>query len=122
MNRRKSHFTFSPAFIIVPIVIICCLGFGGIKFAGLFNESEYSACKVEDKDRTTNSDGQSDARIYTSCGVFTVEDVWTRGQFDSADLYASIKRGKTYDLTTVGFRIPVLSMFPSVIEAEAVSK
>ena len=121
MNRRKSHFTFSPVPIFVAIVIVCCVGFGAIKVVGLFHTTDYSACKIEDKDRTTNSDGQSDARIYTSCGVFKVEDVWTRGQFNSADLYASIKRGQTYDLTTIGFRIPVLSMFPSVIDAKVVS-
>ena len=28
--------------------------------------------------------------------------------------------GQTYDLTTIGWRVPILSMFPTIIEAEEV--
>ena len=65
MNRRnRSHVVDFPLVLVIAIVIICCGGFAVIKGAGLFNETDYSACKVEDKDRTTNSGGESDARIY----------------------------------------------------------
>lgn len=76
-------------------------------------------CTVTDKDRTTVSTGdgsRSDMRIYTAdCGTLTVTDLMTRGQFDSSDIYANIETGSTYEITTVGWRIPWLSAFPTVL-------
>lgn len=76
-------------------------------------------CAVTDKDRTTVStrdSSRSDMRIYTAdCGTLSVSDLITRGQFNSADIYASIEPGNTYEITTVGWRIPWLSAFPVVL-------
>lgn len=78
-------------------------------------------CTVEDKDRTTNRDGKSDARLYTEdCGVLRVGDSLFSWTFSSADTYASIEEGKTYDVKTRGLRIPFFSMFPNVVEATEV--
>lgn len=83
--------------------------------------TEEMTCTVNDKDRTTNRDGQSDARLYTDdCGVLRVGDSLLSWTFSSSDTYASIEPGKTYDVTTRGLRIPFLSMFPNVVEAEEV--
>jgi hypothetical protein len=74
-------------------------------------------CTVEEKDRAKNSSGSSDMRLYTEeCGVLQVGDAALRGHFDSADDYAAINVGETYEFTTVGWRVPFLSMFPTVIE------
>lgn len=100
-------------------VLLVCGGGVGYTFAANGNEVAHTSCVVEGKDRTTKSDsGSSDMRVYTSCGTFAVGDVWLRGQFDSADIYGSISEGQTYDLTTIGWRVPILSMFPTVIEVE----
>lgn len=77
--------------------------------------STAESCTVEDKDRTTNVEGGSDARVYTSCGVFSVGDNLLAGHFSSADTYSSIKVGETYDFELRGFRIPLLSSFPNII-------
>lgn len=96
---------------------------GGVIGAALWSEHANETtrtCTVTDKDRTTvtsrEGTSRSDMRIYTDdCGTLTVTDLMTRGQFDSADVYASIEPGSTYEITTVGWRIPWLSVFPVVL-------
>jgi hypothetical protein len=78
-------------------------------------------CVVESKDRTSKSDGTSDARIYTeNCGVLQVADSLTKGKFNSADRYQKIKVGQTYDFYVQGYRIGFFSQFPNIIEATPV--
>lgn len=103
------------------IIAIVLLVIGGICCGGYYWGSEETmTCTVEEKDRAKNSDGGSDMRLYTKeCGVLQVGDALPRGHYDSADVYADIDEGKTYEFTTVGWRIPFLSMFPNVIEYHA---
>ena len=61
-----------------------------------------------------------EARLYTSCGVFTVNDDTFRAHWDSADTYAGLHEGWTYDLDTAGFRVPILSKFPNMLDAREV--
>lgn len=107
--------------VIAAGVIVLLLTAGGIGLA-LWSESANETtrtCAVTDKDRTTVSSdngSRSDMRIYTTdCGTLAVTDLMTRGQFNSADIYASIEPGNTYEITTVGWRIPWLSAFPVVL-------
>ena len=104
--------TFTSLFAAFTLAV----GGGSVLYA--HHETQRAACTVTEKDRTKNQDGSSDMRLYTSCGTLAVGDVLLRGQFDSADLYGSIHEGRTYDLTTVGWRIPPLSVFPVVVESK----
>lgn len=108
-----------PLLIIgaVVVVVLVAAGIGVALWSESANETTRT-CAVTDKDRTTVSSdngSRSDMRIYTAdCGTLAVTDLMTRGQFNSADIYASIEPGKTYEITTVGWRIPWLSAFPIV--------
>lgn len=77
--------------------------------------STYESCTVTDKDRIS-----SDMRIYSSCGVFQVQDMMFNLEFSSSDLFGSIEEGKTYNFDTTGKRIPFLSMFPIIRNASEV--
>jgi hypothetical protein len=82
------------------------------------NAHETRTCTVREKDRTTNSEGGSDHRIYTyECGVLVVADDMWQGQWNSADTYSQIERGKTYNFETVGWRLGLLSLFPNAVSA-----
>lgn len=96
-------------------LVVILIGVGTVSYAG--SGSSYSSCTVEDKDRST-SDGKSVYRVYTSCGVFGVEDFLWTGSFDSADRYSSIDIGKTYDFETLGWRVPILSLFPNILSVQ----
>ena len=79
------------------------------------NPHTHTDCLVESKDRTTTDNG-SEMRVYTSCGVFSVQDMLFAGDFTSADKYASLDPGKTYTINTTGYRIPLFSAFPVIRE------
>ena len=80
-------------------------------------------CQVINKDRSTDSDGNSVYRVYTkNCGVLEVQDEWLVGQFNSADTFNSIQPGGTYDVSTLGWRNGFLSQFPNIIRAKQVGR
>lgn len=115
MDRIKDHWigiaigaVFAILLIVIPI---------GVWYTD-YSGKQTLICTVNDKDRTTKSgSNSSEARVYTDqCDVLTVNDRFFSGSNDSASLYSKIKVGQTYEFTTVGRRIPLLSTFPNIIE------
>jgi hypothetical protein len=100
----------------VAVCVLFFLGIIGFSAASAYVNEEERVCTVAEKDRTQKSGSGSDMRIYTEeCGTLTVRDIMWRGQFDSADIYSDLGVGNSYQIRTVGWRIPVLSEFPSVV-------
>ena len=113
-NRKRFE---GLIWVLIPFLLV----FGVALASPLISASqtETKTCTVTDKDRTKGSNNQSDMRIYTEqCGTLAVTDVWWKGQFNSADIYSSIKVGKTYRFETVGFRIPLFSSFKKITEVD----
>lgn len=92
----------------------------GVTMTGCSANEPATNCVVDDKDRST-VDGKSLYRVYSSCGIFNIEDAALLGQFNSADTYASIEVGKTYNFETYGYRNGFMSMFPNITKATEVS-
>lgn len=90
--------------------------------AGCSTTSPSHPCTVTNKDHAIDKDGNPVYRIYSDCGVFNVEDAALVGQFNSADTYASIQVGHTYEFTTYGYRNGFFSMFPNITKAVEVAK
>lgn len=103
---------------ILAVFAVIVVGFGVKAYYG---EDTHAACVVSDKDRVSKSEGGSEMRVYTdNCGTFVVSDGIIKTDFNSADRYAEIKVGKTYDITSYGFRFGLFSMFPKIIKATEV--
>ncbi|QPO17160.1 hypothetical protein SEA_LILBEANIE_82 [Gordonia phage Lilbeanie] len=84
------------------------------------NQEWHRDCTVEDKDTLySGSNGSTDReyRLTTSCGTFVVADNVSSG-FNSWDTWSELQEGRTYDIQTGGYRIGVLSQFPTVIAVE----
>lgn len=107
---------------LLIVVVFLAILIGGISSSVVpANSASTTACVVSDKDRTRDSEGGSDMRIYTeNCGTLTVKDNIFKGFFSSSDVYASIEVGKTYDFDATGFRFGLLSMFPKINAATEV--
>lgn len=83
---------------------------------------------LESKDRQCHvSDGTSscaymlfgtDGQVFRNEDALVLGDKW---KVDSSSLQATLHVGKTYKVSTIGWRIPWLSMYPNVIHAEEVT-
>lgn len=114
-NRRSFH-SDTPAYLMVAAFALFVITGISLGVANALHVNEVT-CTVTDKDRTAKSEGGSDMRLYTEeCGTLRVADSLLDGHWSSSDTYASIEPGNTYNFTTRGFRIPLLSMFPNVVE------
>ncbi len=79
---------------------------------------EHLTCTITEKESVAKGDSGHEYRVFTEeCGVLKVGDTVWRMHFESADVYASLHEGETYDLTTTGWRVPFLSWMPNVVEA-----
>lgn len=121
-ERWDNFVGFFPLNVFLGIFVLLFAGTIALNIAHLTTPNEAVRCVVTEKDRTTNSDGASDMRVYTdNCGVLSVGDNLFTGTFNSADIYGSIEVGGTYNFELRGFRIPLFSMFPLITEVERVS-
>lgn len=118
MPYRSSRNRDNKLFIVFAAVVAAFIVFAiGTAVVSSTKTGVSAGCVVNDKDRTKDSNGNSDMRVYTdNCGTFSVSDSILDGTFSSADTFSKIKVGKTYDFDTRGVRVPVLSMFPNIVE------
>lgn len=70
-------------------------------------------CKITGKESISGKESHQ-YRLYTSCGTYVIEDQFTRFNFSSADIYGAVEVGKTYTITSSGYRVPFFSMFKAV--------
>lgn len=105
--------------VLAVLAVVGAIGFG-VKNA---LHEDVRTCTVTSKERLPQSEGGFDQRVYTEeCGVLKVGDAVFAGHYNSADTWASIEEGRTYRLTSRGYRVGFLSMFPNIIEAEEVAR
>ena len=116
---KHSKATGSPLVIPIIIVVILLIAAGGImSVTSSLHEETHTGCRVTDKDirgLNTNQDTQP-PRVYTSCGTFEISDVPLAGHFSAGDVYGQLEEGETYSLVSRGWRVPFLSIFPSIIK------
>lgn len=97
---------------IITFVILGSISLG-LVWTGVTNTM---SCTVNDKTATSTDQG-TDYRVYTDdCGVLTVQDELFLLKYDAADRYNAVKVGNTYEFDTVGWRFPLFSLFPSIVE------
>lgn len=113
-------------FIGLALGLIASVVYGVAYFS---SQTELTNCVVSSKDRSVSvtSDGEGNVtsstshRVYTSCGVFEVNDNLLLLKFNSADTYGFLEDGKSYNLKVVGWRNGFLSLFPNILEATAIN-
>lgn len=71
---------------------------------------------IEDKERITETDGESRYIIFTNKGVFENTDSFWYFKFDSSDVYSKLRRGNSYTIKAYGWRIPFMSSYPNIVE------
>lgn len=82
---------------------------------------EYTAY-VNDTQTTYNKNiKDSEALVFTDVTTFKVEDSILFFRFDSHDFYGKIKKDCSYKIKAFGFRIPIFSIYPNIVDIEQIS-
>jgi hypothetical protein len=103
--------------------IIVVLGFivGSIIFhITVYTHTETFTTKVSGKERITEQSSKDNIDsyylVYTDHGTLKLKDDILRGNFNSSDVYGSLKTDSTYTFQTSGYRIGFTSTYPNIIE------
>lgn len=92
--------------------------------APAFYSTNYTNLTVVDKSYSGEADGyivwfeDENGTQYE----FENADSLLRGKFNSGTVQGKLKEGNTYNITTTGWRIPIFSAYPNIIEYELVKE
>ncbi len=108
-------------FIVIAVCVAALIS-GGI-YQRVSNKQEIVGT-VTDK-VVKNSKDESKYLIFTkdedgNSQVFENVDSLLLTKFNSSDVYAQIEIGETYKFETRGYRVPLLSLYPNIVECEDV--
>lgn len=98
------------------IFIILIIGLCIFEVTLDYQNEEIHQCTVEDK--WVKRQSESSDVYLVQCGdeVYKVSDLLFKGKFNSSDIYAKLKVGKKYEITTTGYRINAFSMYKNINE------
>lgn len=107
--------------VVVGGAVLVGAGIGIVAVISSYQTDHTATCTVTSKDTITkvvDGNSKTEKRVGTEeCGVFTVNDSFTKGNLRSADLYYSLKEGHKYTLTYNGWRNGFTSSFPNITKA-----
>lgn len=114
--ERKTNWIFVIGGLFIVLVLL-------IPILPLFNTTTYTNVTVVDKSYSGESDGYL-VWVEDENGVqyeLQNEDILLKGKFNSSTIQGKLKEGEKYNIKTVGWRIPLLSCYPNIVEYEKVS-
>ena len=115
LGRKSRSEVPASGFVVAGVIILFII----LALAATITELAETprvGCTVTYKDRVQGDEG-SDMRVYTKeCGTFQVRDSPLNGVWNAADVFGDIEEGQRYDFKTVWPRVPVLSMFPVIVD------
>lgn len=113
--KEKTNIGCVTLFLIIGLIIF-------ISIIPLFNSTTYTNVTVVDKSYSGESDGYL-VWVEDENGVqyeLQNEDILLKGKFNSSTIQGKLKEGEKYNITTVGWRIPLFSSYPNIVEYEKV--
>lgn len=105
--------------IILIIVILIAI----LSIVPILHTTTYTNVTVIDKSYSGESDGYL-VWVEDENGTqyeLQNEDIILKGKFNSSTIQGKLKEGETYNIKTVGWRIPLFSSYPNIVEYEKVS-
>ena len=103
------------------IIVVCVLCAVALCFSCCINFNDHTyELKITEKERIQDAnEGYYLIYGFDESGqskVFTNTDTLLRGKFNSSNTYAELEEGKYYEITVVGYRIPLFSAYENIID------
>ena len=105
----------------VPLVALIALCFTNAPYQWL-TQRTITQVLIKEKQISTETDKAkgsvvSTYLIFTDHGVFRNDDAGWFMKYNSSDLYGNLDVGARYDIKVYGWRIPLVSMYPNIVNA-----
>ncbi len=96
--------------LLVPAVIIGLVSPVLVSYGTVATEK----ITVDRKERTP-----SEYLVWSNEGeVYKVDDDWARLHFRASNTYWRLKEEQTFLVTTTGYRVPLFSWYPNIVDVE----
>jgi hypothetical protein len=99
----------------IGLVLIGMLVVGLFHLLNAFHREGGQLFTVTGKE-AVKADKSSKYLVFTNVTTYEVEDSVLFWRWDSSDVYGRLTIGKTYRATLQGWRIPILSMYPNILD------
>ena len=95
--------------VIIALIVLSILINIGLFFGTHFTKD------ITIKDKYIRYRKSSNYNVVDSEGnIYKVDNVWFKGDFDRAEDYQRLEKGKKYNVTGYGVRVPMLDMYPKI--------
>ena len=114
--KEKETNWYVVVFILMVVLIFI------VSIAPLLNTTTYNNVTVIDKSYSGESNGYL-VWVEDNNGIqyeLQNEDILLKGKFNSSTIQGKLKEGERYNIKTVGWRIPLFSSYPNIVEYEKV--
>ena len=111
--RRRRQASMTVRVLALGAALVLLFGVGIVCCQALL-PTKYVTFTVKSKESVNTSNGHQ-YRVYTTNGVYKVEDSVINFTFRSADRYNNLNVGHTYRCKVQGYRSGVLSSFPNIL-------
>lgn len=101
--------------ILYIAVVIGIIGLIGLHDALLLGSEQQSTITINEKWTKQHGSSMKYLCSDTNGNVYSIDDCTWRLQWDT-----SIKEGETYEIITIGWRIPMVSWYQNIVKIEAI--
>lgn len=120
-NTSDKKITFSKVVVITFCILVLLSILKPFFFS--FNDTKYIVT-ITDKERIHS--GNEKYLVFGedldgNVVVFENSDSLLRGKWDSSNLQGELKIGNTYEITVVGYRVPLFSWYENIISAKEIT-
>ena len=84
----------------------------------LYNSAETKKITVQEKWMKVHQDQGKYLVSDTEGNVYAIQDSVWLWKFDASDRYARVEANNTYNITTYGWRVRILSWYPNILALE----
>jgi hypothetical protein len=113
-NRKMSHSESTARFLGAIVLLGIAAGVAFFYYTSTHSET----ITVQDKERVCSTSRSCEYLVWTDKGVFKNADETLGLKFDSSDVQGHLRVGGTYQVKVRGYRIPLLSQYPNIVEVE----
>ena len=96
--------------IIIALIVLSILINIGLYFGTHFTKD----ITIKDKYIRYRKSASNYNVVDSEGNIYKIDNVWFKGDFNRAEDYQRLEKGKKYNVTGYGVRVPMLDMYPKI--------